>query len=88
MHLATTKTKGKTTNYVKPGGVEGAVEEFDSLNPTNVKEIPGSKSGTLPDGSKVNVRHNISDNRPTPEDQKPNGDGLKLDIIIRKSYGY
>ncbi|HAQ41166.1 MAG TPA: hypothetical protein DCM73_10270, partial [Clostridiales bacterium] len=70
-------TKGKTNQYVKPGDFNSASKEFDSLNPSNVKNINTSygqgKTGTLPDGRTVTVRPGSTDGRPTLEIRNPNG---------------
>ena len=63
-------TKGRTDQRVKSGDIETANEDFDRLNPTNIKDIPnGGRIGILPDGRKINVRPNSSDGRPTIEIQ-------------------
>ncbi len=66
-------TKGKTTLYEKPGDFSQASKEFDSLNPSNVKDINTSygqgKTGTLPDGRTITVRPGSTDGRPTLEIQ-------------------
>ena len=55
--------------FVKKGGYEEALKDFESLGVRDVKDIPGKedKMGTLPDGHKVNVRIESSDQRPTLE---------------------
>ena len=64
-------TKGKTTQSVKSGDFSRASNEFDSLNPSNVKNINTSygqgKTGTLPDERTVTVRPGSTDGRPTLE---------------------
>lgn len=62
-------TKGHTKQWEKPGSMEDANGDFDSLNPQNVKNILGGRTGELPDGRKVNVRDHSSDGRPTLEVQ-------------------
>ncbi len=64
------KTKGKAEQWDKPGTMEDANKDFDSLNPQNIKDIPGGRSGNLPDGRKVNVRDHSTDSRPTLEIQE------------------
>ncbi|MEA9414155.1 DUF6443 domain-containing protein [Flavobacterium sp. PL02] len=61
------KTKGKSTIFEKKGGIEEANNDFDSLNPSNIREVNGIRIGTLPDGSTVNVREKSKDGRPTLE---------------------
>ncbi len=68
------KTKGKTKNFDKPGGFDQANIDFDNLNPENIKDIIDGKggkgrTGVLPDGTRINVRPNSSDGRPTVEIQ-------------------
>lgn len=75
-------TKGKTTQHIKPGGVDAANADFDALAPTNVRDIttrygPG-RTGTLPDGRTVTVRPGSSDGRPTLEIRRPNGRGDEI----------
>ena len=69
------KTKGRTKNFDKEGGFDQANKDFNDLNPENVRDITDSKggkgrTGVLPDGRKINVRPNSSDNRPTIEIQR------------------
>lgn len=75
-------TKGKTTQYVKSGDFSRASNEFDSLNPSNVKNINTpygqGKTGTLPDGRTVTVRPGSTDGRPTLEIRNPNGRGIEI----------
>ncbi len=75
-------TKGKTTLYEKPGDFSQASKEFDSLNPSNVKDINTSygqgKTGTLPDGRTITVRPGSTDGRPTLEIRNPNGRGIEI----------
>jgi len=69
-----TTQKGVAKNYVKSGGYDTAVKDFDSLNLNNVKDIqtkygPG-KVGYTSDGAKVVVRTGssaISGGAPTLE---------------------
>jgi RHS repeat-associated protein len=71
------KTKGKTDNFDKPGGMDQANSDFDqAVDPDSVKTITDSKGGegrkgVVNDGSgrKINVRPNSSDGRPTVEVQ-------------------
>ncbi|WP_068786947.1 RHS repeat-associated core domain-containing protein [Paenibacillus phocaensis] len=60
-------TKGKATQYGKSGGYNQALDDFNSMGVTEVKDIPGGKVGKLPDGRTVNVREKSSDGRPTLE---------------------
>lgn len=51
------KTSGRATQYEKSGDFDSALNDFYSLNPTNVqKRDNGTITGTLPDGRNVNVR--------------------------------
>ncbi len=81
-------TKGKTDLYEKQGDYNQAVDEFDSLNPTDVKNInsaygPG-KTGKLEDGRTITARPGSSDGRPTLEIRYPSGRGME----IRYGEGY
>lgn len=72
------KTKGRTTQWVKPGGMSDADRDFDNLGPTGIRDLPdGGRTGTLPDGRSVNVRPDSTDGRPTLEIQ----DGKRRDKI-------
>ncbi|MGC2310233.1 MAG: hypothetical protein WA432_01270 [Candidatus Babeliaceae bacterium] len=68
------KTKGKTKQFEKPGGYKEALEDFESLAPKDVKNIPTGKVGVLPDGRRVNVRTQSDEGRPTLEIQDGNSD--------------
>ncbi|MCU7866741.1 MAG: RHS repeat-associated core domain-containing protein, partial [Candidatus Thiodiazotropha sp. (ex Lucinoma borealis)] len=76
------KKKGKTTQWEKDGGFDQANDDFDGLNPDNVRPINTkygpSRTGTLPDGRSVVVRPGSSDGRPTLEVRKPNGRGHEV----------
>ena len=75
-------TKGKTTQYVKPGSYEQTSNDFDALNPMNVKEINTKfgqgKTGTLSDGRTITARPGSSDGRPTLEIRSSNGRGIEI----------
>ena len=75
-------TKGKTTQYVKSGSYEQAANDFDALNPQNVKEINTKfglgKTGTLPDGRTITARPGSSEGRPTPEIRNLNRRGIEI----------
>ena len=60
-------TKGRATQYGKTGGYNQALDDFNSMGLSDVKDIPGGKVGKLPDGRTVNVRAKSSDGRPTLE---------------------
>ncbi|WP_252250320.1 hypothetical protein [Clostridium sp. ZBS13] len=67
----TTNGKGVARNFEKSGGYEQTLKDFDSLNPTNVKDIqtqygPG-KVGILSDGTKVVARQGSTTGGPTLE---------------------
>ncbi|OOK94408.1 hypothetical protein B0B36_22500 [Pseudomonas syringae pv. actinidifoliorum] len=42
---------------------------FDNMNPSDVKNIPDGRAGILPDGRKIVVRPDSSDGRPALEIQ-------------------
>ena len=63
------ETKGRTKQWNKTGNIDNANDDFDSLKPQKVKDIPGGRTGELPDGRKINVRDHSSDGRPTLEIQ-------------------
>jgi len=69
------ETSGRAKQFEKTGGMDQANKDFDSLNPTNVKEINTGyglgRVGTLPDGRQVVVRGGSSgDSKPTLEIQQ------------------
>ena len=63
------RTMGRTKQFEKPGGYQEALKDFESLKPSDIKEISTGKRGTLPDGRPINVRFDSSDRRPTLEIQ-------------------
>lgn len=64
------ETKGRTKQWVKPGGMPEANRDFDGLRPGNISELPdGGRRGVLPDGRNINVRPDSTDGRPTVEIQ-------------------
>ncbi|GBC59933.1 hypothetical protein DENIS_0875 [Desulfonema ishimotonii] len=78
------KTKGKSELYEKDGDIDTANEDFDSLKPSDVKNLPGEKRiGTLPDDSIIIVRPKSSDGRPTIEIQKKVGKKVTKKVKIR-----
>ncbi|MDP1826196.1 MAG: DUF6531 domain-containing protein [Archangium sp.] len=61
-------TKGRADQYEKEGGMNEANDDFDSLQPSDVKPIrDGGRVGTLKNGDVANVRPTSSDGRPTLE---------------------
>jgi hypothetical protein len=60
-------TKGRATQYRKTGGYNQALDDFNNMGLSDVKDIPGGKVGKLSDGRTVNVRTKSSDGRPTLE---------------------
>ena len=64
-------TKGRTIQYERVGNYENAVDDFNSLNPQNVRELPNGKGyvGELSDGKVINVRNMSSEGSPTIEIQ-------------------
>ena len=67
---------------MKWDGFDEANKDYDKLNPQNSKEIKTDygkgRTGTLADGSKVNVRPGSSYGEPTLEIQLPNGRRIKI----------
>lgn len=60
-------TKGKATQFEKSGGFNQALDDFNNMGITDIKDIPNGKVGKLPDGRTINVRANSSDGRATLE---------------------
>lgn len=56
------KTKGKSKQFEKleEGLIEG-IKDFEKMPLSDIQDIPGGKTGTLPDGRTVNVRTDSSD---------------------------
>jgi hypothetical protein len=64
------KTRGPTDQREKEGNVDTANGDFDNLDLSDVRDIPGiGRVGTLPDGRTVIIRPDSSDGRPTIEIQ-------------------
>lgn len=75
------RTRGPSILWEKPGGMAEADADFDAKHPENVQPIPGGgRAGDLPDGRRIVVRPESSDERPTLEIQ----DGRKR---IKVRYG-
>ena len=76
------KTKGKAQQWNKSGGYEQALKDYNSLDVRDSHKIEtgyGSGiTGTLSDGSKVNVRPGSTQGDATVEIQKPNGVKIKI----------
>lgn len=60
-------TKGSSVQYLKNGGYNQALDDFCSLSPSSVRDIPSGKIGTLSDGRIVNARISSTYNTPTLE---------------------
>ena len=78
----TTNGKGVARNFESSGGYEQTLKDFDSLNPTNVKEIqtkygPG-KVGELSDGTKVVARQGSTTGGATLEIKVSNSKVFKI----------
>ncbi len=76
-------TKGPTTQYMKQGGYNETLDDFNALKPTDTKDINTNwgtgKTGTLPDGSHVTARPGSSQGSPTLEIRNPtNGRGIEI----------
>lgn len=64
------ETKGRTTQYELPGGFKKALEDFESLQPTQLtRDDPDMKIGTLRDGRTVVARTESDYGTPTLEIQ-------------------
>ncbi|MGP6487284.1 hemagglutinin repeat-containing protein [Duffyella gerundensis] len=63
------KTTGRSKLFERAGGNDAANKEFNSLNPSEIKDIPGGRVGKLSDGRTIIVRERSSDGRPTLEIQ-------------------
>lgn len=63
------ETTGRSKLFERTGGNDAANKEFDSLTPTEIKDIPGGRVGKLSDGRTVIVRERSTDGRPTLEIQ-------------------
>jgi len=72
------ETKGRTKQREKNGDMDDANDDFNSLSPSNVKNIPGGRTGELDGDIKVNVRDHSSEGSPTIEIQYPNGTRVKI----------
>ena len=64
-------TKGRTIQYERIGNYQDAVNDFNNLQPQNIKEISNGKGyvGQLLDGRIINVRNISSEGSPTIEIQ-------------------
>jgi hypothetical protein len=75
-------TKGKTEQHIGSGGFSQANNDFDNLQPSNLKDIKTKygtgRTGTLSDGRSITVRPGSSDGRPTLEIRKPNGRSIEI----------
>jgi hypothetical protein len=60
----------KAKQFIKEGGYQEALKDFESLSPTEVKDMPRpkvGKLGILPDGRVINIREDSSAECPTIE---------------------
>ena len=80
--------KGRTKQFEKTGDFGNAVEDFDKMGLSDVKDKSNGekiiKVGTLPDGRTVNVRNDSKDGRPTLE-YKKNGTRNKIKIRYKQT---
>ncbi len=65
--LKKTRESNNSSQYERPGDFKDAYRDFQSLKPSDIKDIPTGKRGTLPDGRSVNVRIDSSYKKPTLE---------------------
>lgn len=82
----TTKNKrGNPKNYEKDGDFEDALDDFDSLNLDDVRDLGNDKGkmGILEDGRKAIVRPSSKSGGPTLEIQSPDGNST-IKIRYRK----
>jgi uncharacterized protein RhaS with RHS repeats len=64
------KTRGPTDQREKDGNLDTANDDFDNLDLSDVRDIPGiGRVGTLPDGRTVIIRPDSSGGQPTIEIQ-------------------
>jgi hypothetical protein len=79
------ETKGRTTQWEKPGDFDTANEDFDNYHPTDVRDRgDGVRTGTLPSGETIIVRPRSTDGRPTLQIQTKNSNGdVTRNIEIR-----
>ena len=72
-------TKGKSSQYTKSGVYNEAMEDFKSLNPTDIKQSGKTMIGKLEDGRTVNVRPHSSEGSATLDVYNPkNGTHIKI----------
>lgn len=78
----TTNGKGIARNFEASGGYEQTLKDFETLNPTNVKDIQtkygSGKVGTLSDGTKVVARQGSTTGGATLEIKVSNSKGYKI----------
>lgn len=79
---------GKAKQYIKAGGYDEALKDFEDLGPMNIKNMNGKewKVGILPDGRTVNVRVRSLDGRPTLEIQPVGGKGKIIKIRYEENF--
>jgi len=73
-------TKGSSTQRIRNGSYEQALDDFNSLGLSDVKPIQNGQMGKLPDGRTVNVRLDSSYNTPTLEIFS-NGKSIKIRYV-------
>lgn len=77
---ATDRKVGKTIQVNKPGGLDGANNDFDEAvgNATIKDHGAGIRSSTLPDGSTISVRPNSTEGSPTIQIDPLSGKSIKI----------
>ncbi|WP_435105862.1 RHS repeat domain-containing protein [Arhodomonas sp. AD133] len=66
------KTKGRSQQFERDGDLSQAYQDFDSLKPKDVRDIPNGKVGRLDDDSTAIVRSRSTGGKPTLEIQHGN----------------
>lgn len=77
------KEKRFCKQFIKEGGYKEAMDDFKSMDPIDVVDMPNGKvgkMGILPDGRRINIRMESSYQCPTLEVQAPKDGGKAIKI--------